>query len=405
MPMAGIHYKVVLKKGTQKNKSGKYSIRIRVTVERKHIYLNLDEKIEEKHWNGKEDAWIKSSCSKSFELNDIIKNELHSLWMYEKNQRRLLKPVTLEMISKYFHQRKGRDRFNDYAKVFVQSIMRGKKPNTLKVYNTFLKHLDEFNPNIPFAHVSKDLFSSLVIWLAEKKSLSGNTAHKYLKPFLRACKQAMEDGLINFNPLDGVRISDFVKATKSKKRVYLTMDEISQFKNLKLPEERKDLHEARKHWLFCFYAGFYYSDLKGLKWSNVRNSEAGYCLVGERFKNDNPYTAPIHRFKNAIEIIEQQKGKDKEFVFPEAISEQKYNDKLKELAKELSAFTGIKKNIMNKTARHSNIQFWESQGLATQHVAKMVGHKKESTTREYFDLTFHDINLQVSKFDFSELDI
>ncbi len=60
---------------------------------------------------------------------------------------------------------------------------------------------------------------------------------------------------------------------------------------------------------------------------------------------------------------------------------------------------------MNKTARHSSIQFWEAQGLETQHMAKMAGHTKESTTKEYYELSVRDINSRVAKYDFSEFDI
>jgi site-specific recombinase XerD len=102
-----------------------------------------------------------------------------------------------------------------------------------------------------------------------------------------------------------------------------------------------------------------------------------------------------------LEILEKQKEKSEHLVFPEAISEQKYNAKLKELAR----LAGINKNLMNKSARHSAIQFWESQGLETQHMAKMAGHTQESTTKEYYELSVRDINARVDRFDFSTLDI
>jgi site-specific recombinase XerD len=109
----------------------------------------------------------------------------------------------------------------------------------------------------------------------------------------------------------------------------------------------------------------------------VKSTEYGYCLVAERFKNENTFIAPIHKFSFAIEILEGQKGIHPDLVFPNAITEQKYNFKLKELAE----LAGIKKKLMNKTARHSSIQLWEAQGLETQHTAKIAGHSKESTTK------------------------
>ena len=127
-----------------------------------------------------------------------------------------------------------------------------------------------------------------------------------------------------------------------------------------------------------------------MKWGSIRETDQGYVIVASRFKNENDFIAPIHKFAYAIQIVEGQKGKDEVYVFPGAVSEQKYNDKLKELA----AIAGIEKNLMNKTARHSAIQFWEAQGLETQHTAKMVGHTKQSTTNEYFKLTVRDINTE-----------
>lgn len=72
----------------------------------------------------------------------------------------------------------------------------------------------------------------------------------------------------------------------------------------------------------------------------------------------------------SLESIAKHFHKKADLVFPDAISEQKYNSKLKDLA----SLAGIAKNLMNESARHSAIQFWESQGLETQHMAKMAGH-------------------------------
>ena len=170
-------------------------------------------------------------------------------------------------------------------------------------------------------------------------------------------------------------------------------------KSHSLPLEHEDLEIIRTSWLMCFYAGFYYKDLKNLSWSNLKRSEYGYMIEGDRTKNNNSYVVPIHKFKHASEIINNQKGLDPALVFPNLISEQKYNDKLKNLA----SLVGISKKLMNKTARHSFIQFWESQGLATQHTGKMVGHNKEATTKSYYELSARDINERVKGFDFSEL--
>jgi site-specific recombinase XerD len=393
-------YKVIINKDLRTTKSGMHTLYIRVTLHRAHKYLALDHKIHIDDWSGKDGSWIKSSSIHSFELNSIIKNVLNEIRQFELKQHLFNNPVSLEGIVKFYRLKGRKNLFNDYAKQFVRDL-RGKKLNTIKLYNTFLSHLDEFNSQILFSQLNDQLIHSFAKWMQEKKGLAGVTVHKYFKPFRLACRKAIQDGIIEKDPFFNVSISDSVKPTKSKKRVYLEVEEISKLKNCVITEDRQDLIAVRDWWLFCFYAAFYYNDLRQLEWDEVRNSELGYYLVANRFKNENAFIAPIHRFKHATEIIQEQRGRDEILVFPNTITESKYNVKLKELAN----LAGLTKNLMNKTARHSAIQFWEAQGLGTQHVAKMVGHSRESTTKEYFELSARDINQYVGKFDFSKLDI
>lgn len=60
---------------------------------------------------------------------------------------------------------------------------------------------------------------------------------------------------------------------------------------------------------------------------------------------------------------------------------------------------------MNKTARHSSIQFWKAQGLEISHTGSIAGHTKESTMKIYYEFTEKDINEKVAKFDFPKIDI
>ncbi|MEJ0054995.1 MAG: tyrosine-type recombinase/integrase [Bacteroidota bacterium] len=211
-------------------------------------------------------------------------------------------------------------------------------------------------------------------------------------------KQAVKDGYLEKDPFAHVDLG--IRPTKGK-RVFLEIEEITKLKNAKVPAGRQDLAEARDHWLFCFYASFYYSDLRGLKWVDVKNTEFGYCIIGERYKNESSFIAPVHKFTHAVHILERQKAKIPTWYFLMPLLNRNSNSKLKDLA----SLAGINKNLMNKSARHSAIQFWESQGLETQHMAKMAGHTQESTTKEYYDLSARDINNRVARFDFAKFDI
>lgn len=318
------------------------------------------------------------------------------LQKYEYRQKLFGNAISLNVICEYFHKKADPQVFNEYVAEYMKTV-KGKSLNTPKKYRTFERYLDEFNPRISFSQLSESVFQSFAGWL-QSKGMLGVTVYKYFDPFKVIVKQAVKDGYLEKDPFDLVDLG--VKPTKGK-RVHLELEEITRLKNVKTPADRTDLAEVRDHWLFCFYASFYYSDLRDLKWENVKQTEHGPCLVGDRYKNENAFIAPVHKFQYAVKILEQQKGRDPIYVFPGAIAEQKYNGKLKELAR----FAGIDKNLMNKTARHSAIQFWEAQGLETQHMAKIAGHTQESTTKEYFDLSARDINARVARFDFSKADI
>jgi len=392
----GYSYKAVFNKDNRKNKTGIYSIQIRVTVDRQTRYFPINEKLEEKYWAGKENRWVRDTYPHAFELNALINKKLEALKKFEYRQKLFSNPINLDSIAEQFGKRDDPGSFNEYVNTFIKTVT-GKATNTLKKYRTFQNYLNEYNARISFGHLSEPLFQTFALWLT-KKGMVGVTVDKYFDPFRVIVKQAVKDGYIEKDPFQYVRLD--IKMTKGK-RVYLEIEEITKLKNAKLPADRPDLETAREHWLFCFYAAFYYSDLKGLTWASVKNTEHGYCIVADRYKNDNSFISPVHKFPLALQILERQKGRHPELVFPELISEQRFNAKLKELAKE----AGIKKNLMNKTARHSAIQFWEAQGLETQHTAKMVGHTKESTTKNYYELSARDINKRVERFDFTKIDI
>ena len=180
--MAACTYHVVFNKDNRKNKSGQYSLLLRVTLSRRSKYFNLGLKLEERFWLGKNNAWVKTTHPLAFEMNSLIQGKIYSLQKFEMKQRLFNNSVSLQVLEKFYHKGGDKNSFNEYAHAFVKNI-RGKELNTLKVYNTFLKHLDEFNSAIPFNNLNEDLFHGFAKWLNTKKGLAGISVHKYFKPF------------------------------------------------------------------------------------------------------------------------------------------------------------------------------------------------------------------------------
>lgn len=392
-----ITYKATIKIGQRENKSGKYSILIRVSMNRRSVYLNMNEKIESRYWSGVENKWVKEAYNSSYLLNSLIRQKLADLRDFELKQKVFKADIDLDKISLFFKRKGDPNLVKGFIDNFIRTV-RGKALNTIKVYKTFQNHFHAFRPDVTFDNLTEKFIQEFAVWMNTEKNLAGKTVHKMTSVLSLICKQAEKEGYLQRDPFHNMTLQ--VKVIKPK-RVYLEVEEIQAIKNAVLPADRPDLEVTRRHWLFCFYAGFYYSDLKALIWENVKKTEVGYSLVYSRFKNENTSVAPLHKFKHAIQILEEQKRLDSYFVFPDTISEQKYNGKLKDLAKEAK----IKKSITNKSARHSSAQFWVAQGLEVSHAAKIFGHNDEKTTKHYYGLSPNDVNSRVAKFDFTTLDL
>lgn len=392
----GCTFTALINKDNRKNKSGKYSIFIRITVDRKSRYFRLDEKVEAKFWIGKENHWIKTDHPFSFELNAAIKGKIDILYKYYYRQRSFGNGVSMESLASFFNKRADPNVFNEYVVEYMRSGIRGKALGTIKKYRTFVRYLNEFNSRIAFSELGEPLFQKFAAWL-QARGMKGVTVYKYFDPFKVICRQAVKDGYLEKDPFAYVTLG--VKPTKGT-RVYWELEEINQLKSVTIPASRPDLITTRKHWMFCFAAGFYHSDLRVLRWEYIKHHPQ--CVIeGYRYKNNNRYIAPIFLFPFALEILKEQEGKDPILVFPEAISDQKFNLKLKELAK----LAGIKKRLMAKTARHSNVQLLAAAGIETQTLSKIAGHTKPSTINVYYELSAKDIISRVSKLDISSLEV
>ncbi|MEQ6118565.1 site-specific integrase [Reichenbachiella sp. MALMAid0571] len=373
----------LVNRSNRKNKSGRYKIQIRVTLDRKSKYFSLDESIELKYWSGKYNNWIKENHSHNFKINKLIATKINAIEGYIFDQKNFGCSISLKGIEEFWNRRGDRNILNDYIDNYLHD-RKFNSLNTVKKYKTLQKHLSNFNPKIPMNSVNEALLQEFGKYLTGL-GLAGATVLKYFDPLKKICRNAVKKGYMIRDPFYEVVLG----IEKSKPhREYLELVEINFIKNVQLPTERPALANARKHFLFCFYAGIYYSDLRKLKWDEIINSSEGYMIEGTRHKNGEQFYSPIYEFTHAIEIIEMQKGLDMVYVFPDLISEQKYNYHLKQIAR----LAGIEKNLTNRLARHSFSQYWQGEkGIPVHFVQKMMGHTDIATTKSYYDTTPDEI--------------
>ncbi len=381
----GVTFAPVFNRKNIKSKSGLYSIHIRVTIDRESEYINPKlPKIDPKFWAGKQNKWVKESHPNSFEINSLLQRKLGELDNFIVRTRFMQRPVTFAAINEFYFKQGDGTIFNDFVRDYIRSS-RDFALNTIKVYNTFIKHLDSFNPKIKFADLSEALLNSFKDHLQHEAGLKGGATKKYFDKFKVICKEAVKKGYleVNQNPF---YYSDLKIKVEKPKRTYLEVEEIRAIKSLDL--EGSVLEKHRDHFLFQVYTGLYYKDLKELTQEDLNRNELGAYIIGNRIKNDNPFIIPVYKFPHAEMILRKYEDPESHWVFPGTISDQKFNEHLKRIGE----MAGIRKNITNKVARHSYVQLLMSKGVERQFVSRMVGHSEEDTTQEYYDISIYDIN-------------
>ena len=387
----------VFNRSNLSNTSGKYTVNIRVNIEGKSDYLKIlgFPRLEKKHWDIDKKR-VSSLHPYQNKLNRILAVEMDKIDRFFIDELDKDRHLNLKDIRYYYENQKQRESFNEFVARNHRKYIKDNELEyrTFQVYRTFLNHMNEFKPEIRFYEINRQLVIDFNQFLLKKKGLKGASRKKYLDKFKVMYKEAAKAHLVQYDQLlfDKLKIK-----VEEPKRVALTVDEIKKIRDVNLAGN-PGLVQTRDEFLFMCYSGLYYSDLKLLKEENLIKTKKGFVIQGVRSKNRNRFITPIYKFSKAIEIIDNYRyTTEDEYLFPNTISDQKFNKKLKLLA----GLAKIKKNLTNKVGRHSFTDIMISSGAERQFVSKMLGHNKEETTQEYYDLNIeHIVNSKFGEWGF-----
>jgi len=179
-----------------------------------------------------------------------------------------------------FNQKKN---FVDYFQKVTDSF----QTSTKDQYNNVLIKIKEYaGEQVKFAEIDERWIEGFKDHLL--KSITENTARTYFAMLKAVLNRAVKAKIINKNPAGNV--DNF----KNRKKLisYLTMDELQALKDT--PLDRWDLKDA---FFFSCYTGLRFSDVKNLKWDQIRN---GRIEFRQKKTNDVEYV-PLS--KQAEEIL------------------------------------------------------------------------------------------------------
>ncbi|HAC22942.1 MAG TPA: mobilization protein [Porphyromonadaceae bacterium] len=203
--------------------------------------------------------------------------------------------------------------------------------------------------------------------LDEIKPLSQNSRACYFSKFKACIHKAFNEGLIQDNPLRGVKGLNTVET----ERVYLTFEEV---KRLAITDCKNEV--LKRAFLFSCLTGIRKSDIEKMKWEEVQQFGDYKRITFKQQKTGGMQYLDINK---QAETFLGDPGEGSGLVFEGF----KYGTTLLEELERWRLRAGIEKKVTFHTARHSFAVMILDLGNDLYTVSKLLGHKDIKTTQVY----------------------
>lgn len=199
--------------------------------------------------------------------------------------------------------------------------------------------------------------------------LSVQSMEGYFIRFNYALNEAVRNGLIEKNPFRNLSAAEKIKSVKST-RTYLTVEEVQRLIDTECSREN-----IKRAFLFSCFSGLRYSDVRLLKWGDLKKEGGNMklALVQKKTKE----LLYLNLSEEAVAWLPAKKA-DNESIFDlQVIS---WVDKT---VARWSMEAGIKKHVTFHTARHTFATMLLTLGADLYTVSKLLGHTNIQTTQIY----------------------
>ncbi len=386
-----ITIKPVFNRKNKLDRNGLGNIELRLTLNRKSTYFNTKIKIYPEHWNKKTNR-VKKQNENWFKLNQIIEDYINKTEVYNVDCLHQNKTFSVDKLKLIFT---GSDSKNaDTIIAFIENEISQRNDLAKSTLSHHKSKLLVFKSFLVKDILIKDIdYSTLQAYsnYLISKGYSTNTRwnhHKFLKTYLNI---AIKHDLISVNPYKNFKVE-----TEQTKREYLTLEEIKKIESIELEPEFKSHQFVIDKFLFSCYTGLRISDLQALT-NDCFTTEGEKVYLSFRMQKTVKLirNMPLHQLFNgkAIKIYKKYANISKKSVLFPYQSEQKINEKLKDIAK----LAGINKKLTFHVARHTF-----GSALARVYndvllIKELMGHGKLETSMIYIHLNPEIIEEKLSK--------
>lgn len=297
-----------------------------------------------------------------------------------------------------------------YIDFYVEEKRNEVTESTLKKCGVNKNLLSRYEKHIKQSLLIKDVsldFKSKFEKYCIKEHYAPNTIARAIRFFKTICRHAKLKGIELSNDLDAVT----TKYVKSE-HIYLTFEELEVIKSLSKDVLSDRLDNVRDWLLISCYTGQRVSDFMKFSKDKIRYEQGKPLLEFTQKKTNQIMTIPVHRV--VLEILNKRNGD-----FPTKLSEQKYNNYIKEVTELAGLDTiiyGSKKEEVSKgkfrkvTGNFKKFELVSSHigrrsfatnfygNMPTTMIKNITGHKTEAMLLTYIGKSNKDLALETFKY-------
>ncbi len=329
------------------------------------------------------------------EINSYLKSEISKDWLTNKIEE-YYNPITLPTELIKF--------FNFYIKQREQELKETRIKSINSIKNRLLDFEKQTSKTILIKNVNDNFKKEFILFLQDIKGYAKSTIQASLKIIKHICDYANSKGLETHRDLENISKYE----VKRKPFVYLTEEEVSKIETLEL-EER--LNNVRDWFLISYYTGQRISDFMQFKPKMVEVINNKPVINFKQSKTNKIMTIPL--LEGAYNIFLKRNKQ-----FPKPISDQKYNDYLKEVCK-LAGITEMTKGtkLIEKEEGFRKVKgSYPKYELVSSHIARrsfatnyydkiptsiltlLTGHSTEKQLLEYIQKSEKDKAIQAHSY-------
>lgn len=305
-----------------------------------------------------------------------------------------------EQLNTIVSQPKPLDLFATYER--FKDEMGGKlQPSTLKVHQTTMNHLKDFQKAydiaVSFERIDRLFFEKLVSYLVRVANLNNGTAWKIVKAFRAFLRYAYEHGITANTEYQKFTQRMMPKGEKSQE-VYLTLEELQEVMNLDLSANPR-LDRSRDLFLLQIHTGLRYSDVQKLREEHIQGDSIR--LVTQ--KNRKAITIPLlpvareilHKYGSSLPVLTLQKQNE---YIKELMKEAKIETSIVTVnyrgAERIEKVTPKYKLMGTHTAKRTFVTLLRQRGVSIEAIMRVTGNTRR-TIETYILNTESDVAREI----------